>query len=163
MRWHTLARFTIQHIIRMHSQACYMSYQLWHIHISLPWCSQPNRNGEIEPSLSFLYSSFFLPLYPHFLLTSLFTSLSNSPSCFASNFLPSLSNRPYPLYLPLVPLFLVSSHFLPPPLSSPFHFSLSSLCSPLTPSSERPIRLHRGFTAPASEGKPKWNAAHLLE
>lgn len=105
MRWHTLARFTIQQIIRMHSQACYMSYQLWHIHISLPWCSQPNRNGEIEPSLSFLYSSFFLPLYPHFLLTSLFTSLSNSPSCFASNFLPSLSKSALSIIPPPCPPF----------------------------------------------------------
>lgn len=40
---------------------------------------------------------------------------------------------------------------------------LSPFCSPLTSSSERPIRLRRGFTGWGCEGKPKWNAAHLLE
>lgn len=48
----------------------------------------------------------------------------------------------------------------PASLSSPFNFSLSPLCSLLTRSSERPIRLHRGFTGWGCEGKPKWNAAH---
>lgn len=108
----------------------------------------------------FLDSFYFLRLYPHF--------LNNFSDYLASSFFPSLSDHAYTLYIkyiipPPTPPFSLPSHFLPPLLSSPFNFSLSSLCSPLTPSSERPIRLHRGFTARASEGKPKWNSAHLLE
>lgn len=161
----TLARSTIQHIIRMHSQACYMSYQLWHIHISLPWRSQPNRNRVME--LSFLHPSFF----PLFLLTFpiplLFPTRFLFPRCLVlspTSF--SLSRCPYLLLYPPQSLSLsvhVSSPFLHPPLSSPFNFSLSPHCSPLTPSSERAIRLHRGFAGWGWEGKPKWNAAHLLE
>lgn len=150
-----------------------MSYQLWHIHISLPWCSQPNRNREMEPSLCFLYPPFFPPLLRlTFHLTSFFNLFPTRfplPRRLVWPLLPSYSLTALNYYYthPLLPLFslcpCVLSHFLSPPLSSPFNFSFSPLCSPLTPSSERPIRLHRGFTGWGCEGKPKWNAAHLLE
>ncbi len=161
----TLARSTIQHIIRMHSQACYMSYQLWHIHISLPWCGQPNRNREMEPLLPL---SILLSFSFHFLFQFSFQLISSSLAVLFCPLLPSHSLAALIYYFnpsssPFSLSVHVLSHFLPPPLSSPFNFSRSPLCSPLTPSSERPIRLHRGFTGWGCEGKPKWNAAHLLE
>lgn len=51
----------------MHSQACFLSYQLQDIHISLLWCSQPNRNTEMEPLLSF-YIVLSFSFSPQFLL-----------------------------------------------------------------------------------------------
>lgn len=143
----------------MHSQACHLSYQISHIHISLPWCSHPKRNWKMEPFIHFIYSSLFLP---HFLLTSTYYCSSSNSSSFAPHILLLLSNRCLTLNLSLTSPFLVSPHRTP---SSDFNFSLSSLCSSLTPSGERPIRLHlhRGFTGHGCEGKPKWNAAHLLE
>lgn len=141
----------------MHSQACHLSYQISHIHISLPWCSHPKRNWKMEPFTHFIYSSFFLP---HFLLTLTYYCTSSSSSSFAPHILLLLSGRFLTLNLSFTSLFLVSPHHAPP---SDFNSSLSSLCSSLTPSGERPIRLHRGFTGHGCGGKPKWNAAHLLE
>ena len=140
----------------MHSQACHLSYQISHIHISLPGCSHPKRNWKMEPFIHFIYSSFFLP---HFLLTST-DNCSSSNSSFPTHILFLLTNRFLTLNLSRTSPFLVSPHRAP---FSDFNFSLSSLCSSLTPSGERPICLHRGFTGHGCEEKPKWNAAHLLE
>lgn len=154
------ARSTTQHIIRMHSQACYMSYQLCHIHISTAVVqSAKQKRGDGALAL------FPLSIHPSF---SLIPTCFLSPHRHPPPLLPSHSSCPHLLYSPLLPRFclcscLPLSHFLSPPLSSPFNFSLSPLCSPLTPSGERPIRLHRGFAGWGCEGKPKWNAAHLLE
>lgn len=73
-----------------------------------------------------------------------------------------------PLALQQIPdikpqLYFSFSCFTSPRTPLDFNSSLSSLCSSLTPSGERPIRLHRGFTGHGCGGKPKWNAAHLLE
>ncbi len=115
---------------------------------------------------SFIYPSFLLSF--HFLFQFSFQLISSSLTVLFCPLLPSHSLAALIYYYnpPSSPFSLsvhVLSHFLPPPLSSPFNFSRSPLCSPLTPSSERPIRLHRGFTGWGCEGKPKWNAAHLLE
>lgn len=116
----TLARSTIQHTIRIHSQACYMSYQLWHIHISLPWCSQPNRNREMEVCL-FLTHPYFLYLFPFFSASNMFPL----PSVFCYPFIPShsldaliysLLYRPnHSVHLFSLPFFSypLISHFLP--------------------------------------------------
>lgn len=134
----------------MHSQACLVSYQLRHIHISLLWCSQPNRNTEMEPLLSF-YIVLSFSFSPQFSLHFHFHFLNRGLLIYSIYLLLShLSPMSYYTHVSLL-------HF-PPPLSpsSPF-------CTPPTPSSERPIRLHRGFTGWDCERKPKWNAVHLLE
>lgn len=112
------------------------------------------EDGAIYSFYLFIFLS--ASLSPHF---NLLDGSSNSSS-FAPHILLLLSNRFLTLNLSLTSPFLVSPQRTP---SSDFNFSLSSLCSSLTPSGERPIRLHRGFTGHGCEGKPKWNAAHLLE
>lgn len=142
----------------MHSQACFLSYQLQDIHISLLWCSQPNRNTEMEPLLSF-YIVLSFSFSPQFLLNFHFLNRGYWFTPF------SLSKVIYLLLSHLSPMSYythVSLLHFPPPTTF-FTLSLSPFCTPPTPGSERPIRLHRGFTGWDCEGKPKWNAVHLLE
>lgn len=101
----------------MHSQACFLSYQLQDIHISLLWCSQPNRNTEMEPLLSF-YIVLSFSFSPQFLLNFhflnrgyWFTPFSLSKVIYLFIIIPSLT---YVLLYSCLP-----PPFFPPPLSSP--------------------------------------------
>lgn len=113
----------------------------------------------IHFSLMLLSTFFESTSFPTSLL-----ELSLFVSCFGLYFLLTLY-VPLFITLPLAPFPLSLGLFLTfwPPSPSPCNSFLSSLCSPLMPNSERPISLHRGFTSWGCEGKPKWNAAHLLE
>lgn len=100
----------------MHSQACFLSYQLQDIHISLLWCSQPNRNTEMEPLLSF-YIILSFSFSPQFLLNFHFLNRGYWFTPF------SLSKVIYLLLSHLSPMSYYTHvsllHFPPPPLSSP--------------------------------------------
>lgn len=100
-----------------------------------------------------LFCLFFLPNFLCYYFPTHFIFTSFAAYYVLTNVLKYHS--PCVLFRPcFLTLTLTAPIFLYPLISSPLPFSA------LKPSSEKPISLHRGW---GCEGKPKWNAAHLLE